>query len=199
MNGWKIICATLVIFITGIITGASLVRFTERGPKPWQRLPKSGVNLPSSPNAGHSKNLALPNDPPPANAAGSGSPLFNREFVQILSHQLRLTSDQRERIDQIMADGQEHLRELRASLEPQNRKQLLETRNQIHTLLTPAQREQFEELMKKRSTRRSDGPGQPPRERRLHDQPKPMPPRDAPPSGEPSAPASPRNPASPLP
>ncbi len=199
MNGWKIICATLVIFITGIITGASLVRFAERGPKPWQRLPKSGGNLSSATNAGHSNNPAPPSDPRPTSAAGSGALLFNREFVQVLARQLRLTSEQRERVDQIMAEGQERMRELRASLEPQTRKQMLETRDQIHALLTPAQREQFEELMKKRSTRRSDGPTQPQRERRLHDQPKSTPTHDAPPGGEPSAPAAPRSPPAPMP
>jgi len=199
VNGWKIICATLVIFITGIITGASLVRFAERGPKPWQRVPKSGDGFPSATNTSHSNNPAPPNDPRPASTAGSGALLFNREFVQVLARQLRLTSEQRERVDQIMAEGQERMRELRASLEPQTRKQMLETRDQIHALLTPAQREQFEELMKKRSTRRSDGPTQPQRERRLHDQPKSIPPHDAPSGGVPSAPASPRNPASPMP
>jgi hypothetical protein len=199
VNAWKIVCATLVIFITGIITGASLVRFAERGPKPWQRIPKSVANIPSPPNSGHPNNAALPNDPRSANATSASSPLLNREFVQILARQLRLTSEQRERIDRIMADGQERMRELRASLEPQTRKQILETRDQIHALLTPAQREQFEQLMKQRSGRRSDGPGQPERERRFRDQRNPMPPREAPPGGEPSEPPSPRNPATPTP
>ncbi len=194
MNAWKIVCATLVIFIAGIITGASLVRFAERGPKPWQRMPKAATNFPSPPSS-----PALPHDSRLANATSPGSPLLNREFVQILSRQLRLTPEQRERISQIMADGQERMRALRASLEPQTHKQLLETRDQIHALLTPGQREQFEQLMKQRSGRRSDGPGQPERERRFRDQRNPMPPRDAPPGGEPSEPPPPRNPAPPTP
>ena len=199
MNAWKIVCATLVIFITGIITGASLVRFAERGPKPWQRMPKSVANFPSPPNSGQPNNPTPPNDSRSANASSPGSPLLNREFVQILSRQLRLTTEQRERIDQIMADGQERMRELRASLEPQTRKQLLATREQIHALLTPEQREQFEQLMKQRSSRRSEGSSQPERERRFRDQRNPMPPREGPPGGEFSEPPSPRNPAPPTP
>lgn len=192
MNSWKIICATLVIFVAGIITGASLIRFAERGPNPWRRSQKSEGNIPSAPNAGHPNSPALPNDSRPANAAGS--PLLSREFVQVISRQLHLTSEQHGQIDRIMADGQERMRQLRASLEPQTRKQLLETRDQIHALLTPAQREQFEQLMKQRANRRSDGPGQPQREHRLRDQPKPMPP-----GSEPNDPSSPRNPAPPTP
>ena len=176
MNAWKIVCATLVIFITGIITGASLVRFAERGPKPWQRMPKSTANFPSPPNSGQPNNPAPPNDSRSANPTSSGSPLLNREFVQILSRQLRLTTEQHERVNQVMTDGQERMRELRASLEPQARKQLAETREQIRAVLTPEQREQFERLVKQRPGRRNDGSGPPERERRLHDQRNPPPP-----------------------
>lgn len=189
MNAWKVVCATLVIFITGIITGASLVRFAERGPKPWQRMPKTVASLPAPPNS-----PAFPGEPRSPNAPTPGSPLLNREFVQTLARQLQLTPEQRERISQIMVEGQERMRQLRASLEPQTRKQLLETREQIQALLTPEQRKQFEQLMKQRSSRRSDGPGQPERERRFRDQRNPMPPWK-PPGGEPREPSMPRNPA----
>jgi len=194
VNAWKVVCATLVIFIAGIITGASLVRFAERGPRPWQRIAKAGPNLPSPSNT-----PPLPAVPRSATATAPGSPLLNREFVQVLGHQLRLTPEQRERINQIMAEGQERMRELRASLEPQTRKQLLETREQIHALLTPEQRERFEQLMKQRTTRRSDGPGQPERERRFRDQRNPMPPRNDPLGGEAGEPQSPDHPAPPTP
>lgn len=180
MNAWKIVCATLLIFITGIITGALLVRFAERGPKPWQRPLKSGVNLPT-----------LPNDPRAPNSTAPGSPLLNREFAQTLSRQLHLTPAQRERIEQIMIEGQERQRALRASLEPQTRKQLAETREQIHALLTPEQRELFERLVKHRTNRRNDGAGQPDSARRERDPRNPLPPREAPPGVEPSPPPAP--------
>ena len=191
MNTWKIVCATLVIFIAGIITGASLVRFAERGPKPWQRIPKAVANLPSPANPGHPNNPALSGVPRPMSAPTSGSPLLNREFVQILSRQLRLTPEQHEQIERIMADGQERLRELRASLEPQTRRQLSETRAQIHALLTPEQREQFDRLMKQRTNRRNDSSGQPDSERRGRDQRNSLPLREAPPGGETSPPPAP--------
>ena len=85
-------------------------------------------------------------------------------MFRVLDRQLRLTSEQRERIDQIMADGQERMRELRARIEPQMRKELQETREQIRAVLTPEQREQFEQLMKQRTragTNAGECPGQP--------------------------------------
>jgi len=188
VNAWKVVCATLVIFVTGIITGASLVRFAERGPKPWQRMPKSVANFPSPPNPGE------PISSRPVNATSPGSPRLNREFVQVLSRELRLTTEQRERIDLIMAEGQTRMRELHASLEPQTRKQLLATREQIRAVLTPEQREQFERLVKQRPGRRNDGSGQPERERRLRDQRNPLPPGE-----ELSEPPAPRHPAPPPP
>jgi len=191
VNTWKIVCATLVIFIAGIITGASLVRFAERGPKPWQRISRSGAHLPSPPESGHPNPPALSNNPRPAVTPTSVSPLLNREFVQILSRQLRLTPEQHKQIEKIMAEGQEHLRELRASLEPQTRQQLSETRAQISTLLTPEQREQFDRLMKQRASRRNDGSGQPDPERRGRDLRNPLPPREAPLGGEQNPPPTP--------
>jgi hypothetical protein len=75
----------------------------------------------------------------------------------------------------------------------------LATREQIHALLTPEQREQFEHLMKQRSSRRSEGSGQPERERRFRDQRNPQPPREESPGGGFSEPPPPRNPAPPTP
>ena len=190
MNAWKIVCATLVIFVTGIITGASLVRFAERGSKPWPRTARSPVVLPSP-----AHDPALPSVSRPANATAPSSRILNREFVQLLARQLRLTPEQRERIDKIIADGQERLRELRASLEPQTRKQMSDTREQIQALLTPEQREQFDRLMKQRPGRRNDGLGTLERERRPRDQRNPKPPREGTPNSEPAEPPAPRNPA----
>ena len=54
MNTWKVVCATLVIFIAGIITGATLVRFAQaRTKQPWQRIqPSIAENrMPSNPAA----------------------------------------------------------------------------------------------------------------------------------------------------
>jgi hypothetical protein len=177
MNTWKVVFATLVIFLAGILTGATLVRFAQGGPRPWRMQPRPAENHVSTP---------LPTQPPnpnptgpsqPPNAVTQSSGLLSREFVQILERRLQLKPEQRERIGRIMAEGQERVRELRTRIDPEVRKEMQRAREQIRAVLTPEQREQFEQLMKRTQRRndRGDAAGQP--ERRPHDQREPQPPQ----------------------
>jgi Spy/CpxP family protein refolding chaperone len=198
MNTWKVVCATLVIFVAGIMTGATLVRVAQGGRGPW-RMQRPGMDNRAQPNPANPTNPNFPGDPRPPNAANPAPGLLGREFIQVLERHLRLTPDQRERIDKIMADGQERVRELRTRIDPELRKELQQTREQIRAVLTREQREQFEQLMK-RSPRRNDLgelPGQP--DRRFRDQREPPnpPPVDGPRTGEerdPRPPPQPRDP-----
>jgi len=158
---WKVVCATLVIFVAGIVTGATLVRFAQ-GPRQW-RAQRPIVENRIQPHVGHPGNPNGTNDPRPQNAPNPAGGLLSREFIQVLERQLRLSPEQHERIDRIMAEGQERVRELRARIDPELRKELQQTREQIRAVLTPEQREQFEQLMKRSSRRpdRSDLPSQP--------------------------------------
>jgi hypothetical protein len=177
VNAWKIVLATLVIFVAGIITGASLVRFAERGPKPWRRFTENvAAHPPVAPNL-----PASPDDPRAAKLPPGNPPLLNREFVLGLARHLRLDSEQREKIDRIIAEGQERIRGLRSEIEPQIHKQMQSTKEQLQAVLTPEQLEQFDRLMKQRIPRRNESPLPPERERRLRDQRNPPPP----PPGEP--------------
>ena len=152
VNAWKVVCATLVIFVAGIVTGATLVRFAQ-GPRQWRVQPRPAVEHRTSPGFGHPGTPNLPNEPRSPNAVNPAGGLLSREFIQVLERQLRLTPEQRERVDKIMAEGQERVRELRSRLDPELRKELQQTREQIRAVLTPEQREQFEQMMK-RSPRR---------------------------------------------
>lgn len=200
MNAWKVVCATLVIFIAGIVTGATLVRFAQRAPRPW-RITQPGT-IDNRPQLGpvNPDNRNTPNNPRPPNA--NAPTLLNREFVQGLERQLRLTPEQRERIDQIMAEGQERIRQVRAGIEPQVRKEMQKTHEQIITVLGEKQREQFERLMKQRVQRRNEASSQPERRNRdPRERNQPLPPPDAPRDAEPSPrqPAPPFEPQSPPP
>lgn len=187
MNVWKVVLATLVIFIAGIVTGVILVRIAQgpHVPRPWQmqRGPGDNSRVPSQPMNPPGSNF--PNDP---RSPGTQPPgLLSREFIQILERQLQLTPEQRERIGRIMVEGQERVRELRSRIDPDLRKELQQTKEQIRAVLTPEQREQFEQMMK-RSPRRGERsePGQRLREGR---EPRNPPPADAPPGGEPRNPS----------
>jgi len=183
VNIWKVVCATLVIFVAGIITGAALVRFAELGPRPWRTQRSSVVNRGqpgphplAGPNNRAASGQSQFDQPLPPTQGVQAKGLLSLEFVQLLERQLRLTPDQREQIDRIMAEGQERVRALRSGIEPGLRKELQQTREQIRAVLTPEQREQFEQMMKRspRRIERGEPPDRP--ERRYRETPNPPPP-----------------------
>ncbi len=184
MNAWKIVCATLVIFLAGIITGATLVRVAQGRPGArWMQRP--GGDNRSQPGP---RSPASPLNPNPDNPNPSGQPpasqpppptFLSREFIQVLERRLQLNPEQREQMGKIMAEGQERVRELRSRIDPEMRRELQRTREQIRAVLTAEQNEQFEQMMKRPSRRgeRGDQPGQPDRpERRYREPPNPPPP-----------------------
>ncbi len=161
MNAWKIILATLVIFIAGIITGASLVKFAQnRGGRMNQR-PQPEIAQPNNP--GRPENPNRRNDPELGNQPGQQPGLLNRQFVVGLDRQLKLTREQRDKVEKLMVEGQERIRQMRSKLEPEMRKEMHSVNEQIKSLLTPEQCEQFERIMKQRFPLRPEQPNQPER------------------------------------
>lgn len=126
MNSWKVILATIVIFGAGVITGGLLVNHVE---KPLHAAP--------APTAGWS-------DVPPQ----LRPEMLNYRFVQRLSDRLDLKPDQRQKIEKIIADGQNRTHDLWKLVGPQFQSLWRDTRQQIREVLTPEQRKQFEELMR---------------------------------------------------
>lgn len=160
MNAWKIICATLVIFVAGIITGAALVKFAQgRGGRMNHRLPTEFTQQ-NNPRSSESPNRR--NDPEFANRSGEQPGqqpgLLNRQFVSGLDRQLKLTPEQRDKVEKLMLEGQERIRQMRSKLEPEMRKEMQSVNEQIKTILTPEQREQFERIMKQRFPLRGEQP-----------------------------------------
>ena len=161
MNAWKIVLATLVIFIAGIITGASLVRFSQnRGGRMNQR-PQPEINQPNNPSRPENQNRR--NDPEFGNQTGQQPGPLNRQFVLGLDRQLKLTREQRDKVEKLMVEGQERIRQMRSKIEPEMRKEMQSVNEQIKTILTAEQREQFERIMRQRFPLRPDQPNQPDR------------------------------------
>ena len=158
MNAWKIILATLVIFIAGIITGASLVKFAQNRGGGMNPRPQPEINQPNNP--GRPENPNHRNDPEFGNQPGQQPGLLNRQFVLGLDRQLKLTREQREKVEKLMVEGQERIRQMRSKLEPEMRKEMHSVNEQIKTILTPEQREQFERIMKQRFPLRAEQPNQ---------------------------------------
>lgn len=181
MNLWKVICATLVIFVTGVVTGGLLVIYADhvsqksRGKtaREFSRLP---ANLQNPGAATNPRDPArLPNPANPGNRPRMG---LNLDFLQRLDAEVRLTAGQRERIEQIINEGQQRNKETWDRVAPEIRRENAETQRRIRETLLPEQLARFEELMKqgRPSGRRADEPLPPsvrPREQR-----RPLPPRE---------------------
>ena len=182
MNLWKVICATLVIFITGVVTGGLLVSYADRvsqkNRRPFQH---ENVRLPANvPNPGPGINprdpARLPN---PANLPNRQRAGISLEFLQKLHAEIQLTPGQRERIEQIVTEGQQNNKAIWDRVAPEIRRENLETQRRIREALLPEQLARFEELMKQNrpAGRRLDEslpPNSRPREQR-----RPLPSRDA--------------------
>lgn len=188
MNTWKLILATVVIFGAGVITGGLLVNHVDRT-KFKQLRPRPTVPQPA-------QFLPPPRELPRRPEQEIQRSLEQRriEFVLSASRELKLSPAQRERIEQIIHEGQERTRELWEQVGPQMRKELADVKERVRQELTPPQRKLFEELMKRQQVRRPEEtqplPGRPGRENR-----RPAPPRESPPAEHaPNSPPQPGNP-----
>jgi uncharacterized membrane protein len=142
VNNWKVIFATVVIFGAGVITGGLLVNYVEHSyPKPARR-PAAKVEARS----------AVTNQVPHTNdAAKSRLPeVLNKQFLQQLDEALRLTPEQREAIQKIIADGQNQMRKV-----------IQDSRLEIRDVLMLEQRREFDELVKRPLRKPAAGTNEP--------------------------------------
>jgi Spy/CpxP family protein refolding chaperone len=101
----------------------------------------------------------------PRPPVGAGVPFLGRvETISRTANQLDLTPEQRRRIAEIVRNSREEIADYFMILEPDIQHVFREMRQQIRATLTPSQREEFEELVRKRLNRPGDrrpGPGDP--------------------------------------
>ena len=133
MNNWKVIptivLATVLIFGAGVFTGGILVDIVkpphgEKKPH-WEMatVTNSASVIPT--NALTKSNARLPE-------------ILSRPFLQRLDEELHLAPDEREAIQKIISEGQNQMRKV-----------IQDSRLEIRELLTPEQRKQFDELVKR--------------------------------------------------
>jgi Spy/CpxP family protein refolding chaperone len=141
VNYWKVILATVVIFGAGVLTGGLLVNFVDHS------HPKNPHHVQANAAAHTATNNAAPprwaEIPPPRLAERMG-----KQFVQQLNDELQLTPEQREKIEKLIAEGQERNREIWTNVAPKMRAVMQEVNQQIRAELTPEQLKAFEELLK---------------------------------------------------
>ena len=153
MNTWKVILATLVIFGTGVVTGGLLVTHNERTKQRQFWL----LNRAEKNRAGRPE-VREPNPPPPGafNPAGE-SPgraqnllpsMLRMDLLQRIERQISLTPTQREKIEDILSEGQEHTQRIMEPVQAELKKQMQNTRSRIREVLTEDQQRRFDELMR---------------------------------------------------
>ena len=168
--GWKIAAAAVVIFAAGALTGGLLVGKTlgERE-RPARGRPEAPA-VPPSP--GHGVPMEGPPVPPPgpplSELRDRARPELQRrleerrmEFLLRATRELKLTPEQRARIEEHISESQERIRRLWESVQPQLRQELAEARQRIQEELTPEQRRVFERLLRREPGRRIGEPGPP--------------------------------------
>ena len=71
------------------------------------------------------------------------------EFLRRMERDLDLSPEQRERIDKILKEGQEHTRKAMEPVAPAVHAELQRTKEEFRAVLTPAQQGRFDELLKR--------------------------------------------------
>ena len=135
MNTWKVIFATVVIFVAGVLTGSLMVRF-KQAHSAKNSEPVHTASLQST-NANREFKL-----PPPLMGP------LRKDFVDRLQKELQINATQRERIEKIICDGQEQTRIIWEEISPDMHQTIIDTKDKIRAELTPDQRAKFEELFK---------------------------------------------------
>jgi LTXXQ motif family protein len=119
VNNWKVIFATIIIFGAGVVTGGLLVSHVEKSRSKAVRHPST--------NSSNSERVK-PHVPE----------MLNRSFLQRLDGDLNLTREQHATIQKIMNEGQNQMR-----------KAVQDARLEIREVLTPEQRKEFDDLVKR--------------------------------------------------
>ncbi len=122
MKAWKVILAAVLLFTAGATTGVALTRLRVRAKV---------------------RSEAERRSPLPAIA-------WQRyEFLRRAQRDLKLSDEQKSRIEAKVKDSQERFRRLWEPIAPQAREEFEQLRAQIRAELTPEQQARFDELLKK--------------------------------------------------
>lgn len=149
MNSWKIILATIVIYGAGVMTGGLLVSHVDHShPRNQHRAETPAVsgNPASQTNSANSQ----------TNGQAASRParlpeILSKQFLQRLDAELHLAPEQHEAVQKIITDGQNLMH-----------KTVQDARLEIREQLTPEQRVQFDEMVKRPPRRPSGSTNAPP-------------------------------------
>ena len=146
MNSWKVIptivLATVLIFGAGVFTGGLLVNYVKTArPKKVAKVEIPATNVPA---------IVAPTNssvPSPIKPSPRLPEILSKEFLQRLETELRLSREQHEAVEKIIADGQGSMK-----------KMMNAARLEIREVLTAEQQKQFDNLVKKQPKKSAAAP-----------------------------------------
>ena len=127
MSPWKVILATLAIFIAGLITGSVMVKTLVRPVQSHAAAPPNPMMLQPGP--------------------------IREEFVRRMTEELELTPEQKEKILHIVHESQERTKLLYSLIGDDVREEMRQTRNSIRQQLTADQANKFDDMLRRRQRR----------------------------------------------
>jgi uncharacterized membrane protein len=131
VNNWNVIFATAIIFGAGVLTGGLLVNYVKHSESENSARAESTAIVTNS--------ISATNNSLPIIARAARLPeMLSKQFLQRLDAELHFTLDQREAVQKIITEGQNQMR-----------KTMQDARLEIREQLTPDQRKQFDELVKR--------------------------------------------------
>ncbi len=132
MNTWKVILAALVIFGAGFVTGNVANRMSEAGKSP---AAAPAIAAHTGTHSGQSP-LSL-------------EQLRKVELMGRVQKDLDLSPEQHARIEKIIGDAQERIRDLWEQVAPDIHDEYDDVQKKVCQELTPDQKKTFDDLMKK--------------------------------------------------
>ena len=141
MNTWKAIFAALVIFGAGFVTGNVLNRMSKA----------PAAQMPPRP-------MARPSSQPPL----SLEQLRKVELMGRVQKELELSPEQHARIEKIIGDSQERIRDLWDQVAPDIHDEYDDVQKKVCQELSPEQKKLFDDLMKKQQQHKPKATNAPP-------------------------------------
>lgn len=149
MRYWKVILATVVIFVAGGITGVLVFTQVDQtkavaaSPSPASRsVAPRNVVWPASSTQVPTTNIVHWN-------------ILKTNFLQRVGKELDLTPEQRERIEMILSESQKRTKELSDLMTPKIKEEVRRAQERMRAELTPEQRRAYDRLYKSRPTRKA--------------------------------------------
>ncbi len=149
MRYWKVILATLVIFVAGGITGVLV--FTQVDQTKAVAAVPGAANRSVAP-----RNVVWPASPthvPTTNIVHWN--ILKTNFLQHVGKELDLTPEQRERIETIISESQKRTKELSDLMTPKIKEEVRRAQERMRAELTPEQRRTYDRLYKSRTVRKA--------------------------------------------